>query len=114
VLRSKDGWAEINAPQGVRVWIHGDYVSANSGPATVTGSNVNLRSNPSTDAPSVVLGKISKGQRVLVLSVKNDWKEIEAPADLKVWILSAHIQPAKDLERWQNDWRRSLGAAADG
>jgi lipopolysaccharide export system protein LptA len=114
VLRSKDGWAEINAPRGVRVWIHGDYVSANSGPATVTGSNVNLRSSPSTDTPSVVLGKISKGQRVLVLSVKNDWKEIEAPADLKVWILSAHIQPAKDLERWQNDWRRSLGAAADG
>jgi len=54
------------------------------------------------------LGKISKGQRVLVLSVKNDWKEIEAPADLNVWILSARIQPAKDLERWQNDWRRSL------
>jgi uncharacterized protein YgiM (DUF1202 family) len=60
------------------------------------------------------LGKISKGQRVLVLSVKNDWKEIEAPADLNVWILSARIQPAKDLERWQTDWRRSLGAAADG
>jgi len=114
VLRSKDGWAEINAPRDVRVWIHGDYVSGNSGPATVTGSNINLRSNPSTDATSVVLGKISKGQRVLVLSVKNDWKEIEAPADLNVWILSARIQPAKDLERWQNDWRRSLGAAADG
>ena len=114
VLRSKDGWAEINAPQGVRVWIHGDYVSANSGPANVTGANVNLRSSPSTDAPSVVLGKVSKGQRVLVLSVKNDWKEIEAPADLNVWILSARIQPAKDLERWEKDWRRSLGAAADG
>ena len=114
VLRTEDGWAEINAPRGVRVWIHGKYVSGNAGPGTVTGSAVRLRSLPSVDSPSTVLGEVNKGERVLVLSVKNDWKEIEAPADLKVWILSARVQPAKDPDHWEKDWRESAKKAADG
>ena len=70
VLRVEDGWAQVNAPHGVRVWIYGKFVSADSGIATVTGSAVRLRSIPSTDASSVVLGEAAKGQRVRVLSVR--------------------------------------------
>ncbi|MGE4660010.1 MAG: lipopolysaccharide transport periplasmic protein LptA [Arenicellales bacterium] len=114
LLRIQDGWAEINAPRGVRVWIYGKFVSANAGPATVTGSGVRLRSIPSTGSGSTVLGEVNKGRRVLVLSVKNDWKEIEAPADVRAWVPSARVQPSKDAERWEKDWHESAKKAADG
>ena len=114
VLRIDDGWAQVNAPHSVRVWIYGKFVSANSGIATVTGSAVRLRSTPSTDASSVVLGEAAKGQRVRVLSVSGKWKEIEASADLKVWIPSARIQASEDSSRWESDWRDSSQKAADG
>ena len=114
VLRIDDGWAQVNAPHSVHVWIYGKFVSANSGIGTVTGSAVRLRSIPSTDASSVVLGEAAKGQRVRVLSVNGKWKEIEASADLKVWIPSARIQASEDSNRWESDWRESSQKAADG
>ena len=114
VLRIDDGWAQVNAPHSVRVWIYGKFVSANSGIATVTGSAVRLRSTPSTDASSVVLGEAAKGQRVRVLSVNGKWKEIEASTDLKVWIPSTRIQASEDSIRWESDWRESSRKAADG
>jgi len=114
VLRIDDGWAQVNAPHSVRVWIYGKFVSANSGIATVTGSAVRLRSTPSTDASSIVLGEAAKGQRVRVLSVNGKWKEIEASADLKVWIPSTRIQASEDSSRWESDWRESSLKAADG
>ena len=108
VLRVQEGWAEINAPRGVQVWIYGKFVSANTGIATITGSSVRLRSTPSTDSGSIVLGEVNKGQRVRILRVKNDWKQIEAPADLKIWIPSTRLQPADDPDRWEKDWRAAL------
>ena len=114
VLRVQEGWAEINAPRGVQVWIYGKFVSANTGIATITGSSVRLRSTPSTDSGSIVLGEVNKGQRVRVLRVKNDWKQIEAPADLKIWIPSTRLQPADDPDRWEKDWRAAIKTVAEG
>ena len=114
VLRVQEGWAEINAPRGVQVWIYGKFVSANTGIATITGSSVRLRSTPSTDSGSIVLGEVNKGQRVRVLRVKNDWKQIEAPADLKIWIPSTRLQPAEDPDHWEKDWREAVKTVADG
>ena len=114
VLRLEDGWAQVNAPHSVRVWIYGKFVSADSGIATVTGSAVRLRSIPSTDPSSVVLGEAAKGQRVRVLSVKGKWKEIEASSDLKVWIPSPRIEASEDTSAWERDWRESSSKAAEG
>jgi hypothetical protein len=98
----------------VRVWIYGNFISANAGIATVTGSSVRVRSIPSTDSGSIVLGEVKKGQRVRVLGVKNNWKQIEAPADLKIWIPSARLQPAEDPDHWEKDWREAVKTVADG
>ena len=114
VLRMEDGWAQVNAPHSVRVWIYGKFVSADSGIATVTGSAVRLRSIPSTDPSSVVLGEAAKGQRVRVLSVKGKWKEIEASTDLKVWIPSPRIEASEDPNAWERNWRESSSKAAEG
>ena len=114
VLRMEDGWAQVNAPHSVRVWIYGKFVSADSGIATVTGSAVRLRSIPSTDPSSVVLGEAANGQRVRVLSVKGKWKEIEASADLKVWIPSPRIEASEDPNAWERNWRESSSKAAEG
>ena len=60
------------------------------------------------------MGEVNKGRRVLVLSVKNNWKEIEAPAEVKAWVPSARVQPSEDAERWEKDWHESAKKAVDG
>ena len=105
VLRAVDGWAQVNTPRGVRVWIYGKFVSSRAGLGTVTGSGVRLRSTPSTGADSRVIGEASSGQKVWVVSVHNDWKQIEAPSNLKVWIPASRIQKSTDAQRWKDDWR---------
>jgi lipopolysaccharide transport protein LptA len=112
--RSGDGWAQISAPRGLKVWIYGKFVSSSAGVGVVTGSRVRLRSGPSTGAGSTVTGEASRGQKVWVIAVRGDWKQIEPSANFRAWIPSARIQPIEDLDHWEKAWRESAKKAADG
>ena len=105
VLRSTDGWAEISSSRAVQVWVYGKFVSTSSGVGTATGSNVRIRSTPSTGEDSVILGELNTGQQVRVLATKGSWKKIEAPESIKVWTPSSRLEFSDDMERWSKDWR---------
>ena len=106
VLRSGDGWAQISAPRGIKVWIYGKFVSSNAGIGVVTGSRVRLRSAPSTGAGSTVTGEANQGQKVWVIAVRGDWKQIEPPENFRAWIPSARIHKPGKTGQWQDDWRK--------
>ncbi len=106
VLRSGDGWAQISAPRGIKVWIYGKFVSSNAGIGVVTGSRVRLRSAPSAGAGSKVTGEANRGQKVWVIAVRGDWKQIEPPANFRAWIPSARIHKPGRTGQWQDDWRK--------
>lgn len=106
VLRSGDGWAQISAPRGIKVWIYGKFVSSNAGIGVVTGSRVRLRSAPSTGAGSRVTGEANQGQKVWVIAVRGDWKQIEPPANFGAWIPSPRIHKPGKTGQWQDDWRK--------
>jgi len=106
VLRSGDGWAQISAPRGIKVWIYGKFVSSSAGVGVVTGSRVRLRSAPSTGTGSTVTGEANQGQKVWVIAVRGDWKQIEPPANFRAWIPSARIHKPGKTEQWQDDWRK--------
>jgi uncharacterized protein YgiM (DUF1202 family) len=105
VVRSSDGWAEVNASRAVHVWVYGKFVSSRSGIGSVTGSAVRIRSTPSTGADSQVLGEVNAGDTVEVLETRGDWKRITAPATMRVWIPASRVETTADLDRWNTEWR---------
>ncbi len=105
VVRSSDGWAEVNASRAVHVWVYGKFVSSRSGIGSVTGSAVRIRSTPSTGADSQVLGEVNAGDKVEVLETRGDWKRITAPATVRVWIPASRVETTADLDRWNTEWR---------
>lgn len=53
--------------------------------ATVTGNDVNIRSNPTTD--SVVLKQSSSGTQVVLLQQRGDWSQVLFPSDYVIgWV----------------------------
>lgn len=56
--------------------------------AIVTGSSVNLREGPSTNNP--VMGQLTEGTRVRVLSVQNGWSQIASPLGTG-WMSSSYL-----------------------
>ena len=106
LLRSDNGWAQISAPRGIKVWIYGKFVSSSAGVGVVTGSRVRLRSAPSTETGSMVTGEANRGQKVWVIAVRGDWKQIEPPANFRAWIPSGRIHKPGKTGQWQDDWRK--------
>ena len=106
VLRSGDGWAQISAPRGIKVWIYGKFVSSQAGAGVVTGSQVRLRSAPSTGTGSTVTGEANRGHKVWVTAVHGDWKQIEPPTNFRAWIPSGRLRKPGETGQWQDDWRK--------
>ena len=110
VIASSGGWFKVNVTRGVRVWIYGRYVSGQGPTGTVSGDNVRLRSTPSTEPDSVVVGKLMSGARVRILEVSNDWKKISPPVGFGVWVPSLQLRLLRDVnDVWSTTWQNSLG-----
>ena len=91
VLAEENGWAKIQA-NGKTGYVSSQYLSnsksgntgsSNNKPAAKTmyvnvnsGSNLNMRANPSTSA--AIIGKLAKDTAVTVLAEENGWAKIQA------------------------------------
>ncbi|WP_339164355.1 SH3 domain-containing protein [Siminovitchia sp. FSL W7-1587] len=91
VLSESNGWAKVTA-NGKTGYVSSQYLSSQSGSATPSpsapgktitkyvsvnpGSNLNLRSTASTRGS--VIGKLSRGTQVSVLSESNGWAKVTA------------------------------------
>ena len=109
VIASDGGWFKVNTPLGVAVWIYGKFVTSVSGPGSVSGDNVRLRSVPSTGKDSVVVGRLNHGAPVRVLQVIGDWKKITPPIDFGFWVPASRIDPLEQSNAdWLVEWQASL------
>jgi len=59
------------------------------GVVRVTASTLNVRRQPSTTAD--VLQKVSEGARLTLLSVGNDWMQVQLPNGSRGWVSSAFV-----------------------
>ena len=82
-------WAKIALPPSVGVWVHSDYIDANS--KTTKPKQLNLRSGPGENYS--VLGRVPKGTAVKEIEVKGHWVKIEAPADTHAFVAAHLLQP---------------------
>ena len=97
-------WIEARVASGLGAWIYGKYVSTNQGIGIVTGSQVRLRTDPSTEKHSHIVGIANPGEKLFVLSVKGKWKYVKTPTNLKIWILKKNVIEASDIKKWKNNW----------
>ncbi len=84
-------WARIAFPTNVHVWVHSLFVDATN--KTVVPAKLNLRSGPGENYS--VIGLLQRGETVKEVGVKNEWLEIEAPANAYAFV-AAHLLAAKE------------------
>ncbi|HTD88386.1 MAG TPA: SH3 domain-containing protein [Candidatus Binatia bacterium] len=82
-------WAKIALPPSVGVWVHSDYIDANT--KTVKSKRLNLRSGPGENYS--VVGRADQGTPVKEIEVKGPWVKIEAPANTYAFVASHLLQP---------------------
>jgi hypothetical protein len=106
-------WAKIALPTNSTVWVHSDYIDANS--KTVKPKRLNLRSGPGENYS--VVGHLEKGAKIQEIEAKDQWIKIEPPAGTYAFVAahllrpeiadsavaSASTPPAKPLETAQVD-----------
>ncbi|RDI44110.1 SH3 domain-containing protein [Falsibacillus pallidus] len=98
ILASSSNWYKVNA-NGHTGWISSEFVSmsgkteaastTSAKSAIITATSLNARSNP--DLGSRIVGSLKKGDRVRILSTKNDWNEIEFGGDT-AWISGKYVE----------------------
>jgi lysozyme len=102
VIKRQNGWAQIENPAG---WVSEAYLSYQSGAPVDTGSTgatpqlpvadtfgvcntsgLNVRSGPGVTNP--IIGGITYGQRVKVLSQRSGWAQLQSPAG---WVNQSYL-----------------------
>lgn len=96
VYGEQAGWLSVEPPQGLSVWVYGQFLRATAQPgiAEVTGDGVRMRPKPSSSVDSFPLEQqLHEGDRVRVLarndpakSLKEDWVQIVTPPGVRAWV----------------------------
>lgn len=94
VIGDEDTFYAVKPPKEIKAYIYRTYVLAN----TVDGTQVNVRSEPSLEAP--IIAQLNKGDVVegKVSAVDGQWLEIALPKQVKFYIAKDYIQKAGPAE----------------
>lgn len=79
-------WLKVEPPAGIDFWIYGEFVSG----GVTTGSRVNVRGGPGTNYKEV--GKLGRGQPVVVRGRHGHWVKIAPPPGSTLWINAAYVR----------------------
>lgn len=85
VLAHEGKWYKVSAPDNVIGWIVSDYISStDSSTGTITGSNVNLRSDSNTSGN--VIGTLQKGDKLDILTQGENWYKVKTSDGTVGWV----------------------------
>ena len=106
VLKSEEDWSHVEVPDGIRLWVYGNYITTEGGTHKVTGTGVRVRTKPAIEKSSVIVGTLPADAVVEVTNVRNDWKQIRAPSSISAWIPNRHIRFTKAVDtQWEEEWQ---------
>ncbi len=71
ILDELDGWFKVASPTGGIAYVTSDYIKITQSDAKVNSSDVNVRTEPSTNAS--VIGQLSEGDGLNVQGISGDW-----------------------------------------
>ncbi len=97
VVDEADGWANIQLPKWMPVFVHKDYVNlaADSWSGTVTANRLIVRVVP--EKKHEPLGFLSRGDRLEVLKVHGKWLQIAPRTGLRAWVSARYLRPVRTL-----------------
>lgn len=81
-------WAKILLPTNTYVWINSSFISASN--KTVSPKKLNVRGGPGENYS--VLGVLKRGDAIKEISTKNDWIQIEPPADAFAFVAAQYLK----------------------
>lgn len=99
ITQEKYDWYKVRLPRNYFGFVHSSYVKqVNSRKGISEAENLNIRSNPSFDAP--IIGKLNKNDVIKIVAKRNEWYEIQAYPYASAWIhkKSLKIVPKKDQD----------------
>jgi hypothetical protein len=92
----RNGWLDVEAPGGFKVWVFGEFLGAGDDPGTVRvqGNDVRMRPKPSSDVDSYALNqKLGRGQKLTVIArndeslpLASDWVQVWSPPGARAWV----------------------------
>jgi len=81
-------WAKIALPSSTHAWVKSSYIDATS--KTVSAKKLNLRAGPGENFS--VLGVIERGTAVNQISTKDDWMQIDPPANSYAFVAAMYLK----------------------
>ncbi len=126
VYDDRNGWLSVEPPQGLNVWVFGEFLrpTAQPGIAEVTGDGVRMRPLPSSSKDSYPLEHwLHDGDRVRVLGrdsaqkpLREDWVKIVTPPGVRAWVHSTDTTATEtglDVQRaWMDAVKTGTAAVA--
>jgi hypothetical protein len=92
-IRFEDDWVEVLPPEGLAAWVYSPLLFKDK---EVRAPELNVRSGPGTQF--IVLGELKRGDPVTVLESLEEWRKIEAPESVTLWISRDFVQAPPSIE----------------
>lgn len=92
IIDDTKGWFKVKY-EDITGWISADFISVKDtalGTGVITGTNVNVRSEPSTDAN--IITKLDKGTRLEYYKRSGDWYSIKLEDGKFGWVMKDYFQ----------------------
>lgn len=96
VHAERNGWLDVEAPGGFKVWVFGEFLAAGDEPGSVRvqGNDVRMRPRPSSDVDSYALAqKLGRNQKLAVIArrdetlpLASDWVQVWSPPGARAWV----------------------------
>ncbi|WFB36901.1 SH3 domain-containing protein [Kiritimatiellota bacterium B12222] len=80
-------WVEVLPPEDIAVWVYSPLLFEDQ---EVRAPELNMRSGPGTQF--IILGSLKRGDKVTVIQEMEEWRKVEAPESLTVWISRKFVQ----------------------
>ena len=88
-------WVRVIPPPGtLQLWVYGKYLTKMSGPSSVLANGIRIRTKPSTDSTSVVIGFLNQGDQVRIIDQQKRWRAIDLPMKVPAWVQADKIRAA--------------------
>ncbi len=92
--RAQD-WVRVIPPSGtLRLWVYGKYLTKTADHSSVQANGIRIRTKPSTDPTSVVVGFLNRGDQVRIIDQRGLWSAIDLPMKVPAWVLADKIRAA--------------------
>jgi lipopolysaccharide transport protein LptA len=91
--RAED-WVRVIPPSGtLRLWVYGKYLTKTADHSSVQANGIRIRTKPSTDTTSVVVGFLNRGDQVNIIGQRGLWSTIDLPTKVAAWVTADTLRP---------------------